>query len=384
MPENKNLKNKRLFYTLPKSNFFREGERGRVTHALGLASGFAKNEFEVNLVSGPKINAFRSRLTDTIRIYEINKASTEKNWRKKLLTYQSELLNKNDTLLIRYAISLPFFMVKMAKLAGRKQALSIIEVNSLAIHYIRGLPLILQRMLLKFEAYILSHYDVVYVISKTLKNQLEKVSSKLNVIVVPNAANERERLSSRNGERKRIVYFGTMQHYYDFELLINGFKRLLSEYPEISLEFYGKGTKYEEVKSLAKDHPNIKFHGNYDNEAITSFLYSDSDILVLPCKDIRDSNVRSPIKLFEYMSLGLPLLVSNVGQLSDIISDEQNGFIYQAGDVDSFYRKLKYIIDHPDLADKGANQAYEDFVSHHTWQARVQEMIEKIRNGSPK
>ncbi len=382
MPENINLTNKNLYYILPKSNFFQEGERGRVTHALGIAKGFAENGFEVNLVSGPKINEFRSRLTDRVRIHEIKKTSTEKNWRKKLLTYQSDLLNKNDTLLIRYAISIPFFMLKIAKLAKRKKALSIVEVNSLAMHNIKGLPKFLKRILLKFESYILSSYDIVYVVSETLKNQLDKANKKLSVIVVPNAANKRERLSAGNGKRKRIVYMGSMQQYYDFELVINGFKKLLNDYSDLSLVFYGRGAKYEDVKSLAKDHPNIKLCGSYDNTAITNFLYSDSDILVLPYLDVPISNIGSPTKLFEYLSLGLPLLVSNVGQLNEVISDNENGFIYQAGDVDSFYRKLKYIIEQPDVAVKVANKAYEDFVTHHTWQARVKEMIEKIRNGT--
>jgi glycosyltransferase involved in cell wall biosynthesis len=268
----------------------------------------------------------------------------------------------------------------MANIARKRKALSIVEVNSLAIHNIKGLPKFLKRGLLKFEGYILSSYNIVYVVSETLKSQLKDVSKKLNVIVVPNAANERERLATGNSERKRIVYMGSMQHYYDFEMLIKGFKKLLNDYSNITLEFYGNGTKYEEVKSLAKDHPNIELHGSFDNTSITNFLNSDSDILVLPYRDIPISNIGSPTKLFEYMSMGLPLLVSNVGQLNDVISDKENGYIYQAGDINSFYRKLKYIIEQPDLAVKVANRAYEDFINRHTWKARVKQMIEKINN----
>jgi glycosyltransferase involved in cell wall biosynthesis len=378
------LTNKRLFYILPKSNFFQEGERGRVTHALGIAKGFAENEFEVNLVSGPKIHEYTNRLTERVSIHELEKNASEKKWRKKLITTQKNQLSENDVFLIRYAISIPFFMTKMARLAKRKKALSIVEVNSLAIHNIKALPVFFRQVLLKFESFILSKYDLVYVVSETLKKQLKQANKKLNVIVVPNAANQHSKLPGKKGGKKRIVYMGTMQPYYDFNLLIEGFNRLLQDYPDITLEFYGKGSKFNDIASSVKINHQIKLHGRYDNENIPELLNRDSDILVLPYKNIPNSNIRSPIKLFEYMSLGLPMLGSNVGQLNEIIIDGHNGFLYKEGDSESLYRNLKYIYENYDFAAKVGSQAYDEFVKQHTWQYRVKEMIEKIRNASSK
>jgi glycosyltransferase involved in cell wall biosynthesis len=63
------------------------------------------------------------------------------------------------------------------------------------------------------------------------------------------------------------------------------------------------------------------------------------DIAVAPFRPVENFYF-SPLKLFEYLAMGKPVVASDVGQISEVIRDGDNGVLFEAGNVRSLAAAL--------------------------------------------
>ncbi|MDA0657649.1 MAG: glycosyltransferase family 4 protein [Planctomycetota bacterium] len=83
----------------------------------------------------------------------------------------------------------------------------------------------------------------------------------------------------------------------------------------------------------------------------------------------------SPLKLYEYLATGLPVVAACTGQLSAIIENGRNGMHYVPGDCVSLAAVLERVRDDRPLAIALGVAARNDAVTHHRWEQRVQQML---------
>ena len=62
----------------------------------------------------------------------------------------------------------------------------------------------------------------------------------------------------------------------------------------------------------------------------------------------RNTLISLPNKPFEYMAAGLPILSSLRGELEELITKEQIGLAYRAGDEESLAQQILWFIEHPE------------------------------------
>jgi glycosyltransferase involved in cell wall biosynthesis len=68
--------------------------------------------------------------------------------------------------------------------------------------------------------------------------------------------------------------------------------------------------------------------------------YDQADVFVLP------SYIEGlPMVVLEAMGRGLPVIAARVGGIPEIVSDGHNGFLIEAGDVDSLVQKMETLAD---------------------------------------
>ena len=53
-----------------------------------------------------------------------------------------------------------------------------------------------------------------------------------------------------------------------------------------------------------------------------------------------------PTKLGEYLASGKPVIVTNVGEISEYLTDRQNAYIIEPNNIEALYNCFKYIADH--------------------------------------
>lgn len=87
-----------------------------------------------------------------------------------------------------------------------------------------------------------------------------------------------------------------------------------------------------------------------------AFSYiNNSHICIVPHKDTGLTQTTIPHKLFMYMAIGRPVLVSDVAPLRRIVNDVRNGLIFRANDPLDLANKLKQLRDESRLSEYAQN-----------------------------
>jgi glycosyltransferase involved in cell wall biosynthesis len=146
--------------------------------------------------------------------------------------------------------------------------------------------------------------------------------------------------------RKRIFWFsGTFTGNLDLGTVIEAARLLLAD-TDIQFVFCGSGERDAEWRAQARGLPNVIFTG----WAVASELAHLSQIawagLGAYSAQARMSN---PNKVFEYMSAGLPILLSLGGETRALIEDNDAGAGYAAGDAASVAAAVRRLARDPEL-----------------------------------
>ena len=86
----------------------------------------------------------------------------------------------------------------------------------------------------------------------------------------------------------------------------------------------------------------------------------------------------SPMKLFEYMASGTPVVASDLPAIAEIIHDGQNGLLVPPGDASALAGALRRLRDDAELASRLATQAKQD-VAAYAWDRRAGRILEWIQ-----
>jgi glycosyltransferase involved in cell wall biosynthesis len=146
-------------------------------------------------------------------------------------------------------------------------------------------------------------------------------------------------LSQKNTSGKlRVGYIGTLIHHKGVHVLLQAVKELPPDLP-IDVRIYGCETHVpdyvQHLKSLAADDPRISFRGTFPNHEIGDII-SDLDVLVVP--SIWYEN--TPLVLASARAAKKPVIATNLGGMSEVISHEHNGLLFPSGDYCELARMI--------------------------------------------
>lgn len=206
------------------------------------------------------------------------------------------------------------------------------------------------------------------------------------VHVVPNGVRT-ERFASRSlrtvptARPFTIGFVGSLRPWHAVGDLVAAFANLFSRERElnIALRIIGDGPQRELLDEQVARLPNfiqesIHFAGTVDYESIPKELAA-IDVAVAPYS--RDhGGYCSPLKLFEYMAAGLPVVAAGTAPVQQIIRDGENGSLYAPGDVSGLTNMLRRFHKNPRLSGRLGQNARNDVEQHHTWRQRVSQILE--------
>ena len=98
------------------------------------------------------------------------------------------------------------------------------------------------------------------------------------------------------------------------------------------------------------------------------------DVLLLPNRPSAISSAfTSPLKLFEYMAAGRPIVASDLPAFREILRDGENALLVEAGNPQALVAGITRIKTDPSLGERLARQAAED-VREYTWARRAERL----------
>jgi glycosyltransferase involved in cell wall biosynthesis len=100
----------------------------------------------------------------------------------------------------------------------------------------------------------------------------------------------------------------------------------------------------------------------------------EADVLILPNrKSAISTEFTSPLKLFEYMASGRPIVASDLPSFREILRHGENGLLVEPGNPQAFVAGIARIKDDPELGARLARQARQD-VRAFTWAQRAERL----------
>src|SRR5436190_14461659 len=168
-----------------------------------------------------------------------------------------------------------------------------------------------------------------------------------------------------------------MKRWHGLGHLLEAFRRLYEEYPGTRLLLVGDGPVREELAAEARAQgleKAVKFTGAVVPADVPGLLAS-MDVAVAPYP--KSANFYfSPLKVYEYMAAGLPVLASRLGQLEKLIEHEVNGLLVPAGDIDALVRGLERMRLDPSLRQSLGKAARTKVLRNHTWDAVTERIFQ--------
>lgn len=146
--------------------------------------------------------------------------------------------------------------------------------------------------------------------------------------------------SWRVQESFRFIHVGRLHSLKNQPLIMRAIRVLNDEGLNASVVFLGAGEMEAEYRALCCElglEDSVCFLGSQDN--VFPFLH-DADAFLLP-----SAYEGMPISLIEAMGTGLPVIVSNVGGIPDMITDEENGLIIEPTLDDLVYAMKRIIVE---------------------------------------
>lgn len=174
------------------------------------------------------------------------------------------------------------------------------------------------------------------------------------VVIIPNGTPE---LFGRTGcasnsesDPIRVVFSGRLDAKKGLSDLLSATDLLYEEGRNFQLVLLGD-SRDPWLLSDAESRPYCIVTGWLPHDEVANQLAS-ADVFTLPSHD-----EGLPMAMLEAMSLGLPVVVTAVGAIPDVVVDGQEGFLIQPRDVDALSESLRTLISNRDLREQMGSNA---------------------------
>ncbi|MCG8122616.1 MAG: glycosyltransferase [Candidatus Thiodiazotropha taylori] len=166
-------------------------------------------------------------------------------------------------------------------------------------------------------------------------------------------------LDSRNLARPRIVYLGRISRDRGLDILTR-----------IAQANLGQVLLVGDCDDPVPDLPALQHRPSVPHREVAK-LYGESELVVLPYQaDLSHADGISPMKLFEAMAAGRPIIASDIPPLREILQPGHNALLADPADPDAWVQRVVELRDNPQLAQRIARQAREDAAAY-SWPNRA-------------
>lgn len=173
-----------------------------------------------------------------------------------------------------------------------------------------------------------------------------------------------------------VGFVGTLKPWHGLAILVEAFAQLHQQASNARLLIVGDGPQRQQMEAdlIARGLQSAAvLTGTVAPESIPTLLAS-MDVAVAPYP-AQIQFYFSPLKVYEYMAAGLPVVASRIGQLVDLIKDGENGWLCSPGDSAALAAALESLRQDPSLRARLGQQGRRTVLQHYTWEKVAQQLL---------
>lgn len=233
--------------------------------------------------------------------------------------------------------------------------------------------------------------DYLFSVSRPIKDYIDGICEVRKATVIPNGVDvnkfdpavfDREVMRRELGLCGKTVlgYVGSYKVWHGLDTTLDVIEALARKDARYHLVLIGQGACYEEVqreigrRGLVHAVTQIATVGHEDiPRHIAAFDYA---LMTYPQTE---GFYFSPLKLFEYLAMGIPVITTRVGQIGEILTHGETGILVDLPKTENFVAAIEHAEKNPDQVRAIGANARRLAVEQYSWQANADRVIAVCR-----
>jgi glycosyltransferase involved in cell wall biosynthesis len=224
----------------------------------------------------------------------------------------------------------------------------------------------------------LSETDHVVVVSECMRDYVisnySLKSADVSVVPPGGRLGMDNSVVEKRSKPTKVVYAGLVAYREHVDLFVKSIPFVLEQASDVQFYITNKGEAIKNIKQLSsKLNVNPKFFWYDTYEMVTGFL-SSCHVGVLPSSDDVARKMGTPVKLFTYMTVGLPIVANKIGGWSKIIQDEDVGLLTN-NDPKDFAEAISNLLNDKKLRTEMSFRALAAIEEKYNWDKSSESLV---------
>ena len=171
-----------------------------------------------------------------------------------------------------------------------------------------------------------------------------------------------------------VIYSGHLYENRGIELILD-LADLFSDVQFLIVGGWDKDIVRYQQDLVNRNLTNLKFTGFVNNSQVPNYLKA-ADVLLMP-HSRNETNIKwtSPLKMFEYMASGRPILGSDFATFRRVLKHGESAWLCEADSLDSFQKGLALLLSSKDLREKIGRRA-QSIAMNYSWDERARKICD--------
>jgi len=284
-----------------------------------------------------------------------------------------------DFIYDRYAL----FAISPLFIAHRYKITYILEVNDATIIQ-RSRPLFFEKLAGLIERAVFRNASVLLTVSENFRQRIVDAYNipPSKIFVIPNAIDPARFHADdcRDFREKMVLHgrtvigvVGAFVSWHGIDFLIESLQDLFATRKDLTVLLVGDGPVRAQTVAL------VKRLGLQTRAVVTGFVPASDVPKYISCMDIcvmPDSNEHgSPMKIFEYMAMGKPVVAPKYGPIEEIIRDGNTGILFAPRDKTGLRTSIEKLLNDAELRENLGARGKEYVFGNHTWTVNAQRIV---------
>ena len=222
-----------------------------------------------------------------------------------------------------------------------------------------------------YEKRHFKYYDGLISVTPIIVERLKKINK--NTVQITNFPILDTNEDNRKW-RREICFIGSIRPHYMLDRIISILDKL-----DAKLVLAGSSTSFLDMLKQQKNWSLVDYKGFVNHEDCMRLIQNCMIGICLgyyrPNAGFKKGTL-GVLKLFEYMMAGIPVVANDYEIWKEIIDKNKCGICVNPNDDEAIYNAIKYLLDHPNIAQEMGNNGRKAIINHYNWDSQEKKLFD--------